>query len=168
MRSSDEMNCCQKVQGNSITLNVIERICFDFAQHFRVHKVWLQPSARSCYLCSWFTHKDTNCTSTAIIPSAPGNISLQKWGGLRWPSVTRVTGAKRVSKCDKSCWALSSQVPFVHSHLHTKEALCQRRQYSGGGYGWFNNNMVVFYLKQLEDLLGEIYLVFYFGLEKWF
>lgn len=105
----------------------------------------------------WFTHKDTSCTSTSIIPSALGNISLQKWGGLRWPSVTWVTGAKRVSKCDKSCWALSSQVPFVHSHLHTKEALSHKRRCSGGGYGWFNNNMVVFCLEELK----EIYLIFF-------
>lgn len=72
-------------------------------------------------------------------------MSLQKWAGLLWPSVTQVTGAKRVSKCDKSCWALTSPVPFVHSHLHTKEALCHWRQLGGGGgHGRLSSNMMVF------------------------
>lgn len=108
-------------------------------------KPWLHLSAKSCHLCSFGSHIKTPAAHRPLSSHLlQENISLQKWGGLRWPSVKRVIGAKQVSKCDKSCWASCSQVAFVHSHLRTKEALCHKRQSCVGGYGWFNNSTVVF------------------------
>lgn len=77
-----------------------------------------------------FTYKDTSCTLTSVILSALGNTVSLCRDELRWPSVTRVTGAKWVSKCDKSCWALGFQVLFVHFHLHTKKEFCHKRRCS--------------------------------------
>lgn len=68
------------------------------------NKLWLRRNLLPVQLC--FTHKDTSCTSTSVIPSALRNHSLQER-----PGVKQVTGAKQVSKCDKSCWVLSSQFP---------------------------------------------------------
>lgn len=122
---------------------------------------FLKPSlviSRACILQTIALIKDglteRNWMHNDLYPTSICSGKWEKWGGLRWPSVTWVSRAKRVSKCDKSCWALSSQVSFVHSHFHTKEPLCQRRQRSGEGHGGFlpeiakrsatKNNLLVF------------------------
>lgn len=101
------------------------------------HMLRLHLSAICCYLWIFlFTRRDSDCTSTSIIPSAPGEISAE----IGWITVTQCglleqSRRQNVTNLAEPCVPrspLSIPTSILKSHSVTGGSGC------AGGYGWFN------------------------------